>query len=589
MGLDAPFYYVMPEALGNQQIFNESYQDIEPSIIRANWSSKLPTGDPESVHELKRIPCFWTVTQGQHDNIEAELQPYRPALSEFVLPSALALSRYLGGYMEDFQDHQAIIHTATYRLQEASGHPELMLAVCACRALTRYERRSAIRLFRASKVVIDIRNSRNGMTAFNRRQQDTQVQTDDASVAECDLRIAQAAMLLSTFAIMEGKHELINDATSLNYILIDFVRKYGTATSSDSHEHSASWRDWALEESRRRTQCAIFNILNMHTMALDSAPGLLSSLLDCFLPCSTPEWTASTEHDWLNARKFAPEVVSFQQAYAALFDTSEPHSCTHSPLGNLTLISAILQRIYHARQLQVSSIETLRDSDLEEIEIALDRWTHAWKQAPESILDPRNPDASNSFTSTSYLGLAYVRLHATYGARRRLCDWQPRTAGASLYQAPLPQRAPRMEPALLHAAQALATPVKFGIEYMGRKQFHYWDLQNFIWHLEAAVFLSKWFLGFAETCQYNPPSDFELRLISSVTNLVDKGEESIDPGLLPDVEMTIGQTTANIAFSLSRRSAKLWTCLYHKQNSPWGLVDMIGQSLAEYEKLMAGS
>jgi hypothetical protein len=67
----------------------------------------------------------------------------------------------------------------------------------------------------------------------------------------------------------------------------------------------------------------------------------------------------------------------------------------------------------------------------------------------------------------------------------------------------------------------------------------------------------------------NTTVDFESRLISVVNNLVEKAEESIDPDLLPNKESAGSETTVDIASSLSRRIARLWACLYHKQNSPW--------------------
>lgn len=118
-------------------------------------------------------------------------------------------------------------------------------------------------------------------------------------------------------------------------------------------------------------------------------------------------------------------------------------------------------------QLDVNS-QTLRSSDLYEIEVALERWTHAWQQAQHSILDPRNPDASNPFTSTSLLGLAFARLYTLHDSYRRLNEWQPKRIGLQLARAPASLRMAR------DTCLATCNPaVEIGLEPTSRRQFHH--------------------------------------------------------------------------------------------------------------------
>ncbi|KAJ5954281.1 hypothetical protein N7501_008560 [Penicillium viridicatum] len=44
-----------------------------------------------------------------------------------------------------------------------------------------------------------------------------------------------------------------------------------------------------------------------------------------------------------------------------------------------------------------------------------------WQRAPESSLDPRNPNGPVTFTSTALLGVAYVRLGLDIGSYK-YCD-----------------------------------------------------------------------------------------------------------------------------------------------------------------------
>lgn len=577
MGLNAPLDCIFPDLLtGYDSVFGDS------SLMQPSNDSDMPCLPPdaeaEDIHELKRIPCVWKVTSKQRDNLCASIQPYKQHVAGFTLPSALAVSRYITGYFEDFHNHLQMLHEVTYRPQDCPDSPELVMAICAIGAVCRWERHVAVQFFKAAKTIVHAR--------WTQRHQRSPV-IDPSRGGEADsgseLRTIQAATLLAAFAVMDGNSETIHEAASLHGLLVDYVGE------EDDHEASrtahTSWTEWMLCESKRRAECAIFNVLNLYTTVLDKSPALPGSRLNTYLPCSTLEWTAQNESDWIAARAVAPQPVHFQQAYSALFSATAPQTHLHSPFGNLVLINALLQRIYLARQMQVDiNSELVRSTDLGEIEVALERWAHAWKQAPESILDPRNPDASNSFTSTSLLGLAFVRLYTPYAACRRLCESQPKKTGAHLSRAPNPQRITRATPALLHVTHAFAIPVKYGMEYTGRRQFHHWDLQNFIWHLEAATFLSKWLMNVAESCHFDPLSTFESRMMSIIRSLVDKAEESLGHSKPNE---TIDDTST-LARNISGRLTRLWVCVYRKHNSPWGLSDLIGESLLEYDRAMAG-
>lgn len=579
MGLNAPLDCIFPDLLlpGYDPILGDN--GYPQTFNSANIPCLPPETEAEDIHELRRIPCPWKVTTRHMDDFHASLQAFKTQIPEYSPPSALGISRHITGYFEDFHNHLPFLHTATYRPQDCPHAPELVLAIAAIGAICKYERHAALQHYQAAKVIVHARWTQHQRS----RDGDGSLRLSPWN----ELRTIQAALLLSAFAIMEVKIEATENVASLHCLLVDYV-EHETDGDSINAEHM-NWSEWIFWESKQRTKCAIFNVLNMHAVTLDSCPVLPENRLNTFLPCSTLEWTAQNETAWREAAQSAPAVVHFHEAYSNLFSVSQPRTDLHSPFGNLVLMNALLQRIQLMRQMQLDTKSpTLRATDLDEIEVALERWTHAWQQAPESILDPRNPDASNSFTSTSLLGLAFVRLYTPYASCRRLCEWQPEKTGHLLSRAQDPQRTTRITPALLHATQAFAIPVKFGMESTSRRQFHHWDLQNFLWHLEAAVFLSKWLSDAAGASPDEPLSEFESRMTSIIRSLIDKAEESTGQGHTLRSDAIINGRNPALGRDLSARLTRLWASLYKKHSSPWGLTDLIGASLDKYERAMKG-
>lgn len=123
---------------------------------------------------------------------------------------------------------------------------------------------------------------------------------------------------------------------------------------------------------------------------------------------------------------------------------------------------------------------------------ALRSWTSVWQQAPESSLDPHNENGPIPFTSSSLLGLAYVRLSLNLGPYRQLETRDPYCIAGSLYRSPNPQRSSRLTPALIYSAHALSIPVRLGIDHVARSQAFFWSVRHSLASLECAILLSKW-------------------------------------------------------------------------------------------------
>lgn len=119
-------------------------------------------------------------------------------------------------------------------------------------------------------------------------------------------------------------------------------------------------------------------------------------------------------------------------------------------------------------------------------------WTSGWQQAPESSLDPNNENGPIPFTSSSLLGLAYVRIYLNLGPYRMLETRDPARIARALSRCPSVERSDGVISALLYAAHALSVPVRLGVDRVARSQAFFWSVRHSLSGLECAVLLSKW-------------------------------------------------------------------------------------------------
>ncbi|THY87966.1 hypothetical protein D6C92_07833 [Aureobasidium pullulans] len=405
------------------------------------------------------------------------------------------------------------------------------------------------------------------------------------------LRTVQAALLLDKFAVCQCDSQSAKDTLTLQSLLAAYLRSSNPLAKSSSKTNCKNWHDWVIHESYRRTQLGIFFVLNLHTVFFDKPPIALTSQLDVDLPCPTAEWIAPSQSAWDNARIHTPESVNFQDAFSALFSESPADKhLNYSPFANLVLIHALLQRIYLARQMQPNPSGSLREADMYEMGLALKQWTAIWKQAPESILDPLNHDGSNSLTSTAILGLARIRLHSNYSFPMRAGnrDWQK--VAKRLFDTAPPLRTENMTLPLLHSAHALNFLVKFGIMYISRTMFGWWDNQNLFYYLEAAVFLSKWLETMAETYQAMRPTEAELKIIGIVVRVIEELAASLDAPESLGHLYTLGDLDHGnvplILRSLSSQIVRGWAVVFDNSRAPWAIVGFIGRSLDLYAQMV---
>jgi hypothetical protein len=295
---------------------------------------------------------------------------------------------------------------------------------------------------------------------------------------------------------MWGPRALLHEAMLLQNQLALLLRERDRSLRSSGF-HNSKWEYWICSESDCRTRCIAYCFFNLHSIAYDTAPIMLTSEMRIDLPQSAEMWRAASAAEWQAIQdKFSPTSVSFQSALNSLFATP-PHweQKPISSLGNYALIQAIIQQIYLARQASrtgglLTRASNLRPEEIEMFERALKTWQVGWERTPESSLDPTNPYGPVAFSSIALLRLAYIRLHCDLGPHRGLDTREPQVIAHALEAAPLVVRGPQVNRAVTHAAHALSIPVKIGINFVAHTQTLLWSMQHSLVNLECAYLLS---------------------------------------------------------------------------------------------------
>ncbi|PYH48759.1 uncharacterized protein BP01DRAFT_379163 [Aspergillus saccharolyticus JOP 1030-1] len=575
-----------------------------------SWLPSVPPEDQSlgSVHDYEppqnsKSSSSLKVTEEQRLRLAAALEEFRYLIPDFVLPSRHTLSRYLTSFFDGFHTHLPFMHAPTFRIHDHA--PELVLAFMTLGAQYRFEHRNAERLFHAAKEIVLCKLSKESHHVMpyntviqiplnNIREPTLPSQASNLSPADFaagmsawrqleNIRTLLALMGYSTWE----KAELVQEAFGLQNLLVRCLREFGLAENIiAAPRHSPlQWHEWAEEESIRRTRFISFCFVHIHSIAYNIYPVLRSSEVHLRLPCSTKEWNAATAHEWEAAQKeVGSQQLFFQDALALLLQPSRhpvPLEPIPAPLGNYILLHGLLQRIHLVSELSIPNGDhsfSLPTEELNKLERALRTWTSVWQQAPESSLDPHNENGPIPFTSSSFLGLAYVRLSLNLGSYRQLETRDPYRIAAALHRSPRPSRSYQLIPALIYAAHALSVPVRLGIDHVARSQAFFWSVRHSIASLECAVLLSKWLLSLAETGGTQALSGNESRILHWTRCIVKEAYDSLD---LDKEETYPGSDPTSLGLAV----IQLWARLFRK-NTQWPFINVMGESLERYLDLI---
>ncbi|KAK2736362.1 hypothetical protein FQN55_001657 [Onygenales sp. PD_40] len=612
----------------NGDMIGDQRTTTEEAPSFSNFGSRLPSLQPEPQDsedrpvvsdEVTQPRPAWDVSNQDRQLFVARLEDFAHVLPKgFVPPSRHAMSRFFAGYINGLNEHLPFIHVPT--LSVARCPPELSLALAAAGSHYRFENSRGIELFYASKAILierirrrDARRvpqvpwgfgpppsvvhpsrasssiSNPGSSPF---QQPFIAPADSATYpgedSDAQMEIIRTFLLLTVFASWERHPELLREILALQSTLARLVRDHGLTETAHSPDN-IGWEDWVHHESERRTKLIVYCFFNLHSIMYNIPPLILNSELKLNMPAPAEEWKASSAVQWRRLhRSRVGGDISFQEAFMKLFIKAPQSNVATpiSPLGNYVLIHAIIQQIFFARQLCLSSPlmsgTSLRPEDLSVLDASLGAWKAGWRRTPESSIDPQSPAGPIAFTSTALLGLAYIRLHLDLGPCRRLVTQDPLQIARALKDSPPVARSPKLTMALLHSAHALSIPVRLGIDFVAKTHSFFWSIQHSICSLECAFLLSRWLLAIPATQAEQRLSDHERKLLLWVKSMMEETDMAFSMPNTNELDFV------NDAFKVKQLSVavvRVWSRTF-KGNTSWPIVDLIGSSLELYADLL---
>ena len=145
---------------------------------------------------------------------------------------------------------------------------------------------------------------------------------------------------------------LLREALCLQSRIALLVREQGLNVTEPRHE-DITWEEWIQSEGEKRTKFIAYSFFNLHCVAYDMPPLLLTSEIKMTLPYSAKEWKAENARQWRELRRTTHQAeITFHDALARLFFKGplNPNEAPISSLGNYVLIHALVQQIFFVRQ-----------------------------------------------------------------------------------------------------------------------------------------------------------------------------------------------------------------------------------------------
>ncbi|PGH02515.1 hypothetical protein AJ79_07628 [Helicocarpus griseus UAMH5409] len=594
---------------------NPSEVDEGGSFSR--FGSRLPSLQPEEQkyrtgHRTPTRKPLSEISLADRRDILSRLTEYSSVIpTEFQLPSRLALSRYIAGYINGFHEHLPFLHVPTMSVSNCSV--ELILAMAAVGTQYCFEDEKTVELFYASKKIAMERIGRRDakLAELHRRAESGYASsadgTDDVSSSYTShqpqtisgllgippqsqsslmtpdrqdlIQAAQALLILMALATWAKHKEILREALALQSLLSTLVRDDGLRSYPVPDD--ISWDARIQMETTKRTKFIVYCFFNLHCIVYNIPSLILNSELNLHLPCSAAEFKAPTRQKWLEAREKVGPQPNFQEALNRLFSHGGDDITEYnSSLGNYVLIHAMIQHIFFLRQFYRRRSNSGSGMALEEItatEQALRNWQIGWKRNPESSLDPQDPNGPVAFNSTALLRLAYIRLNIDTGPGRALDTRDPLQIARAFRASPGIKRTPKLVRAVLHSAHALSIPVKIGIRLVAQTQTFIWSIQHSLCSLECAFLLSKWLEALSLPSPDPPVTEDEKRIGALVKMMLDETEFAIASDLPLESPVMIKQMNAGVL--------RVWAKIF-KGAQTWAIVDVIGSSLNIYADML---
>ncbi|KAJ4322071.1 hypothetical protein N0V84_005009 [Fusarium piperis] len=539
----------------------------------------------------------WAVSTVAYDKLTAEVVKHEHVLPEsFTLPCRQTLSRYVASYIRGFYPHLPFVHIPTsclenmapvllltlaatgsfYGFEHTHGYAMILLAKSIItEKLEQRRRESTSRLVRTFPRYAELPSSSSGEHNASTR---SRAMSQPVPTPVFDLELVQALVtLLMAMSWLDGP--LADDALAMSSQLAAVTREaLSHPLMEDGHE---TWRDWSLEEAKRRTLLSAYFVLNIQTICFNVPPQITTSEIKLALPCSEAEFKAPTSNAWLRLhQKRNLHDTDFQNCLKQLLSgKSLAKEVSASEFGNYMLVQALLVQIYFERQaasVLLSFPSSLGPSTIELYDSALAAWQTCWDSAIESALDPSSVHGPLAFNSTAILRLAHVHLGADLFSQCALNSRDPRVVAQAFepHRTPILLGSEHLDKAVLHAIYALRIPVRVGIAFVARGRTGHWSVQHAISNFACALLLTHWLeniFSLVSSSGLHSLRHEERRLLSMIERLIE--ETHLHDGLGPK------DCYPNRIRRLAIAAVKLWaeTC---QGIQVYELVHIMGETLS---------
>ncbi|KAL7774981.1 hypothetical protein CFE70_005896 [Pyrenophora teres f. teres 0-1] len=591
-------------AIGQTPNWRQTHVDEAPSFSR--FGSRFPSLQPEDVapEEPTRKRSLADLSHEDRQRMIEMLNQFSSIIpTDFVLPTRLALCRYIAAYINGFHEHMPFLHLPTMSVDTCSI--ELLLALAAVGAQYTFEGEKGVELFNISRAIATHRIRKRDTRLVQLQYQsesdysspydgDSQGRTPqrkgsisgplglpsdtDSPLGEDLMQTAQALLLLMALCTWAKHKEILREALAIQSILATLIRDDGLEI--EPLHDDISWTDWVRRETVKRTKFIVYGFSNLHCIVYNIPPFMLTSEVKLPLPCTAAEFKASTEASWKEVRRKSTPEVLFQDALRRLF-TRQGRDVTeyNSSSGNYALIHALIQHVFFLRQVARCRFEGAGDlstEDVSSLENALRNWQIGWRQNPESSLNPMNRNGPVAFNSTALLRLAYIRLYVDT-AGRALETRDPVLIANAFRAGPAIRRSPKITRAVLHSAHALSIPIKIGYRLVAKTQSFIWSIQHSLCTLECAYLMSKWLEALSEPHKDPPITEDEYKIIAIVKSMLDETEFAVPSKDVADSPSFMRQLSAGVL--------RVWAMIF-KGSQTWAIVDVIGSSLNLYADML---
>lgn len=321
---------------------------------------------------------FWQISEQKHQKLR-----FKAAMlaSNLTLPSRNALSRCFRSYSDHFHKHYPFMHLASLDVNEVPI--ELTCAIAAIGAQFRFDSKIGRDLYDTAKSIvlnklqryrdIHVQLPQNALPhAYGQMALIPESNETPHDQDQMQLDLIRSLLLLIAYSAWDRDNDLLQDSFAYHAPLVQLLRREGLSRDP-RNDSGLDWKTWSYFEGRRRLLLVGYVYLSVQSVAYNFPPLITPSEVDVCLPCPTAAWQAQGSNEWQRLQEATrwPQT-SFKEAQRILiaskddFDISTLHYV--SPLGSFALLQALIQRIFHARQLQFGFEDGLRPQDVSELE-----------------------------------------------------------------------------------------------------------------------------------------------------------------------------------------------------------------------------